>query len=342
MTTSDVNRVMQVTEPGGDFSLSEREIGEPGIDQVRIVVEACGVCASDEAVINGILPGVSFPVVTGHEIAGRIDALGPGVSGWSVGDRVAVGWYGGSCGHCDACRQGDGVHCPEAQIPGVAYDGGYADYIIVPAVALVAVPNELSAVEAAPLACAGVTTYNALRHSAARAGDTVAVQGIGGLGHLGVQFAAKMGFDTVAIARGRDKVDLAHKLGATHFIDSAAKDVATELLALGGAKVVLATAPNSAAISATVDGLARRGEIVLVGVGPDPVHATPSQLVFGGRSIRGHASGVAVDTQDTMRFAAQTGIRPWVEEAPLEDAHEAYHRMRGGDARFRVVLTTGN
>ncbi|MEW9530909.1 alcohol dehydrogenase catalytic domain-containing protein [Microbispora sp. NPDC049125] len=341
--STTTHRRMRLSEPGLDFGLVEEPVPEPGIDQVRVIVEACGVCGhSDTLIASGHIPGTRFPLTLGHEIAGRVDSLGPGVTGWAVGDRVAIGWYGGSCGHCDACRTGDGVHCPELQIPGVAYPGGYSDSVIVPSMALAAVPGELTAAEAGPLACAGVTTFNALRRSAARPGDTVAILGVGGLGHLGVQFAAKMGFDTVAIARGAEKADLARRLGAGHYIDSTGSDVAQELQALGGAKVVLATVNAAETMSAAIDGLSRRGELVIVGISMDRLDVTALQLVQGGRRVYGHASGTAVDTQDTMRFAAQTGIRPWIEEMPLEEAAAAFGKASSGAARFRMVLTTGN
>ncbi|MGF1426776.1 alcohol dehydrogenase catalytic domain-containing protein [Kitasatospora sp. LaBMicrA B282] len=334
-------RAVQVTTPGDVPVLVEVAPREPGPGAVRIAVEACGVCHSDLLISAGYLPGTTFPVTPGHEIAGRIDALGAGVEGWQPGDRVAVGWYGGSCGRCDACRDGDAVLCPELAVPGVAYPGGYADSVVVPAVALAAVPDELTAAEAAPLACAGVTVFNALRRSAARPGDTVAILGLGGLGHLGVQFARKMGFRTVAIARGQEKQALAHQLGADTYIDSTVGAVAKALQSLGGAKVVLATVTNADAISATIDGLGRRGELVVVGVAAEPLQVNALQLLAGDRRIYAHSSGAAVDTQDTLRFAAQTGVRAWIEEAPLEDAADAVARMAGGKARFRMVLTTG-
>lgn len=340
--SSAVHRSMQVAEPGGDLSLVQVDTQEPGPGQVRVTVEACGVCHSDVLITGGHIPGTTFPVTTGHEIAGRIDAIGGNVTGWSVGDRVAIGWYGGSCGHCDACREGDGVLCPELQVPGVAYAGGFADSVVVPAVALASVPDELTAVEAAPLACAGVTVYNALRRSSARSGDTVAVLGLGGLGHLGVQFASKMGFNTIAMARGPEKASLAHKLGASHYIDSATEKMADALQAHGGAKVVLATVTNAAAMSATVNGLGRRGELIIVGVAMESLDITPLQLVSGAKRVYGHASGIAVDTQNTMRFAAQSGVRSWTEEVPLEEADAAFQKMISGQARFRMVLTTGN
>lgn len=263
------------------------------------------------------------------------------MEGWKVGDRVAVGWYGGSCGRCDACRSGDGIHCPELQVPGAAYPGGYADSVVVPAMALAAIPDGLTAAEAAPLACAGITVFNALRRSAAGPGDTVAVLGLGGLGHLGVQFARAMGFRTVAIARGAEKQPLAHELGAEHYIDSTAGDVAGALRSLGGAKVVLSTVTNADAMSAVVDGLGRRGELVVVGVSADALSISPLQLITGDRRVYGHSSGTAVDTEDTLRFAARTGVRAWIEEVPLEETAAAVARMAGGRARFRMVVTTG-
>ncbi|WP_328319709.1 alcohol dehydrogenase catalytic domain-containing protein [Streptomyces sp. NBC_00388] len=340
-STPSSPRAMQVAEPGGPFALVRTELPEPGPGQVRIAVEACGICHSDAMITGGMLPGVTFPVTTGHEIAGRIDTLGAGVDGWEAGDRVAVGWYGGSCGYCEACRSGDGVNCARLEIPGAAYPGGYADTVVVPSVALARIPGELTAVEAAPLACAGVTVFNALRRSAARPGDLVAILGVGGLGHLGVQFAAKMGFRTVAIARGAEKAKLAHGLGARHYIDSTTENVADELQRLGGAKVVLATVTNGAAMTATFDGLGRRGELIVVGATPDEMTFSGLQFIGGTKKVYGHASGTAVDTEDTLRFAAQSGVRSWTEEAPLEDAGKAFDRMLAGSARFRMVLTTG-
>ena len=334
-------RTLQVTAPGAPPTLTEVALREPGAGTVRITVEACGVCHSDLLIASGKLPGSTFPITPGHEIAGRIDALGDGVEGWQVGDRVAVGWYGGSCGRCDACRSGDGVHCPQLSIPGVAYPGGYSDFVIVPAVALAAVPAALTTVEAAPLACAGTTVFNALRRSAARPGDTVAVLGLGGLGHLGVQFAQKMGFHTIAIARGPEKKALALELGAAHYIDSTEGDVSGALQQFGGAKVVLATATDADAMSATVDGIGRRGELVVVGAGPQSLQLTALQLLSGDRKVYGHSSGTAVDIQDTLRFAAQTGVRAWIEEMPLEETAAAVAKMTSGHARFRMVVTTG-
>jgi D-arabinose 1-dehydrogenase-like Zn-dependent alcohol dehydrogenase len=335
-------RAVQVAEPGGSYALVQVPQGEAGLGHVRVTVEACGICHSDVMITSGHIPGVQFPVTTGHEIAGRIDALGEGVEGYSVGERVAIGWYGGGDGTCEACREGDGVNCPALQIPGVAYPGGYADSVVVPAVALARIPDELTAVEAAPLACAGVTTFNALRRSSARPGDVVAVLGLGGLGHLGVQFAAAMGFRTVAIARGPEKAELAHQLGALHYVDSRNENVGEALQALGGAKVVLATVTNGDAMGATVDGLSRRGELIIAGATTDPLPVSGLQLLSGSKKIYGHASGVALDTEHTLQFAAQTGIRAWVEEAKLEDADAAVQKMLAGQARFRMVLTTGN
>jgi D-arabinose 1-dehydrogenase-like Zn-dependent alcohol dehydrogenase len=335
-------RAMQVAQPGGAFAPVRHEVPDPGPGQARVTVEACGVCHSDAEIIAAHFPGVSFPVIPGHEIGGRIESLGPGVEGWRPGDRVAVGWYGGSDGYCDACREGDGINCPHLQIPGIAYPGGYADAIVVPAMALAHIPDGLKTAEAAPLACAGVTVYNALRRSDARPGDLVAILGLGGLGHLAVQFAAHMAFRTVAIARGGDKAGLAHELGADHYIDSKATDPATALQELGGAKVVLATIPSAQAMSATIDGLGRHGELIVVGVTPDEVGATGGQLITGMKRIAGHASGTSMDTEYTLRFAEQTGVRPWIEETPLAEAQASFDKMMSGTARFRMVLITGN
>ncbi|OLE22880.1 MAG: alcohol dehydrogenase [Actinobacteria bacterium 13_1_20CM_3_71_11] len=335
-------RVAEVSAAGGPFEIVKRELPEPGPGQVRVTVEACGMCHTDAVLANGWLPGTVFPAVPGHEIAGRIDALGEGVSTWRLGQRVGVGWFGGSCGTCAVCRSGNFVDCPALQVPGVAYPGGYADAVVVPADALAAIPDELSAVEAAPLMCAGVTTYNALRHSVARPGDVVAILGLGGLGHLGVQYAAKFGFDTVAIARGAEKESLARDLGARHYIDSSQEDVAQALKALGGAQVVVATATDSAAIAVAVDGLAARGQLIVAGAPADPMQISPLQLIFGSKSVVGHASGTSRDSEQALAFSAFTGVRPMVETVPLERAAEGYERMLSGAARFRVVLTTGN
>jgi D-arabinose 1-dehydrogenase-like Zn-dependent alcohol dehydrogenase len=335
-------RAVAVAEPGGAFELVEREIPEPDRGEARVQVQACGVCHSDSIAKEGRRPGLSYPLVPGHEVAGVIDALGEGVAGWEVGQRVGVGWFGGNCGHCEPCRRGVFMSCVNSRTPGVTMDGGYADYLVVPASALALIPDELRAEDAAPLLCAGVTTYNALRHSGASAGDLVAILGVGGLGHLGVQFAVKQGFETVAIARGRDKEPLARKLGAHHYIDSTSQDVAAALTELGGARVVLATVTSADAMSATVNGLAPRGRLVVVGVSAEPLAVSPAALVNGNKTISGHASGTSMDSQDTLSFSALSGVRPMIETLPLEQAGAAYARMMSGDARFRMVLTTGN
>ncbi|MER8184984.1 alcohol dehydrogenase catalytic domain-containing protein [Kitasatospora sp. NPDC094015] len=337
-------RAAQIAALGSPFEIVEREVPRPGPGHVRIAVEACGVCHSDAAFVGALLPGVRFPLVAGHEAAGRIEELGEGAAqrGWQVGDRVAVGWFGGSCGHCPPCRQGDFVVCQNLKVPGWAYDGGYAEQMIAPADALARIPEALSSVEAAPMGCAGVTTYNGLRRSPARPGDLVAVLGLGGLGHLGVQFANAMGFETVAIARGGAKAELAERLGAHHYIDSTAgTPVADALQSLGGARVVLATAANSDAITATVEGLRPRGEVVVIGADATPLGIAPNQLLFSARVIRGHPSGTAQDVQDTLAFSVLKGIRPMVETVPLAQTGEAYDRMMAGAARFRMVVTTG-
>ncbi|MFF9508924.1 alcohol dehydrogenase [Streptomyces sp. NPDC014724] len=338
-----VYRTAQVATADGPFEIVEREVPQPGPGHVRVAVEACGICHSDALFVSGGLPGVRFPVVPGHEIAGRIEELGAGAeNAWRVGDRVAVGWFGGSCGHCTPCRQGDFVVCRYLKVPGWAYDGGYAEAVIAPVDALARIPDALGAADAAPMACAGVTTYNGLRRSSARPGDLVAVLGIGGLGHLGVQYAAAMGFETVAIARGAAKADFAKELGAHHYVDSTADtSVADALQALGGAKAVLATAANSEAISATVEGLSPRGELVVIGVDPEPLGISPAQLLMSGKVVRGHPSGTAQDVQDTLAFSALRGIRPMTETVPLDAVDEAYRKMMSGAARFRMVLTTG-
>ncbi|MEV4439535.1 alcohol dehydrogenase catalytic domain-containing protein [Streptomyces sp. NPDC049577] len=333
-------RVAQVAEAGGPFAIVEREVPRPGPGQVRVAVDACGICHSDAMFVEAMLPDVRFPVVPGHEVAGRIEELGEGTGeAWRVGDRVAVGWFGGSCGHCTPCRQGDFIVCENLRVPGWAYDGGYAEALIAPAGALARIPEGLPAADAAPMACAGVTTYNGLRRSSARPGDLVAVLGIGGLGHLGVQYAAAMGFETVAIARGAGKAEFAERLGAHHYVDSTADTpVADALRALGGAKVVLATAASSEAITATVDGLAHRGELVVIGADTEPLGISPNQLLMQGRTVRGHPSGSAQDVQDTLAFSALRGIRPMIETMPLDGAGEAYRKMLSGAARFRMVL----
>ena len=331
-------RAVEVREPGAKLKVVEREVPEPGPGKVRIKVDACGICHSDSFTVEGHFPGISYPRVPGHEIAGRVDALGDGVTEWQVGQRVGVGWHGGHCGVCVNCRRGDFITCVKGQVPGMAYDGGYADYMIAPHEALAAIPDDLDAVEAAPLLCAGITTYNSLRHSGAKAGDVVAILGIGGLGHLGVQFAAKMGFHTIAIARGPDKGTLALKLGAHRYIDSKAEDAAKALNELGGAKVILATVTSAKAMTPLIEGLGIDGKLLVVGASPEPIEVTPLQLIGKRRSVAGWPSGRAADSEDTMRFSALTGVKPMIETFPLDKAPEAYERMMSGDARFRVVL----
>ncbi|MFK4148680.1 alcohol dehydrogenase [Streptomyces sp. NPDC004065] len=336
-------KVAQVTTAGGPFGIAEREVPEPGPGHVRIAVEACGICHSDVLFVEAGVPGIRFPVVPGHEIAGRIEELGEGTQerGWQVGDRVAVGWFGGSCGHCVPCRRGDFIVCDSLKVPGWTYDGGFAERTVVPVDALARVPDALAASDAGPMACAGVTVFNGLRHSPARPGDLVAVLGIGGLGHLGVQYAAAMGFETVAIARGAEKADLAKQLGAHHYVDSTAGTPVSEALqSLGGAKAVVATAGSSEAIATTVDGLAPRGELVVIGAAAEPMEISPVQLLMKGKVVRGHPSGTSRDVEDTMAFSALHGIRPMTETVPLDQADEAYRKMLSGAARFRMVLTT--
>jgi D-arabinose 1-dehydrogenase-like Zn-dependent alcohol dehydrogenase len=332
-------KAAQVPAPGADFQIVEREIPKPGAGQVRIKVQACGVCHSDVLTKEGGLPGIEYPRVPGHEVVGVVDEVGAGVSVWAKGQRVGVGWHGGHDGTCDACRRGDFINCRNQKIAGISYDGGYQEYMLAPAEALAAVPESLNDAEAAPLLCAGITTFNALRHSGASPGDLVAVQGVGGLGHLGIQFANKFGYRVAAVGRGPENEALAKKLGAHVYIDSRATNAAEELQKLGGAKVILATAPNSKAISSLIDGLGANGKLVVVGADSEPIEVTPVQLIFGSRTIQGWASGTATDSEDTLRFAELTGVRPMIETYPLEKAAEAYARMLSGDAQFRVVLT---
>jgi len=332
-------KVAQVSKPGGNFEIVERPIPEPGRAQVRIKVEACGVCHSDAIVKQSGFPGLQYPRVPGHEIAGRIDAVGADVAHLKPGQRVGVGWHGGHCFVCDPCRRGNFILCQVEKITGISYDGGYAEYVVVPAEAVAALPDDLPADEAAPLLCAGITVYNSLRNAGARAGDLVAVQGIGGLGHLGIQFARQMGFRTVAIGRGGDKEALVKQLGAHQYIDSDAGAPAAALKALGGAAVILATAPDSRAISALVDGLGPDGKLVIVGAGLEPLSITPLQLIFTRRTVRGWPSGTAKDSEDTLQFSSLSGVRPMIERYPLEKVAEAYDQMISGRARFRVVLT---
>ncbi len=333
-------RAVQVSAANGPFELVHRDIPTPGPRQVRVRVQACGICHSDSFTKAGAFPGMKLPRVPGHEVVGIVDALGPDVPKWKQGARVGVGWHGGHCGHCDSCRKGDFLTCATGKIPGISYDGGYADYMIVPFEALAAVPDELSSAEAAPLLCAGITTFNSLRHSGVLAGDLVAVLGIGGLGHLGVQFAAKMGCRTVAVARGSDKEPLARQLGAFHYIDSTRENVAAELTRLGGARVILATLTDAKSMSTAIGGLGVDGKLLVLGASADPIEVSPLTLISKRRSISGWPSGTASDSEDTMRFSLQSAIRPLIEKYPLEQATEAYDRMMSGKARFRVVLTT--
>jgi D-arabinose 1-dehydrogenase-like Zn-dependent alcohol dehydrogenase len=332
-------KVAQVPKPGADFEIVDRDIPKPGAGHVRIKVQACGICHSDVLTKEGGLPGIQYPRAPGHEVAGIIDDIGAGVTGWSQGQRVGVGWHGGHDNTCLQCRRGDFGNCRNLEIPGIHYDGGYQQYMLAPVEALAAIPASLSDVEAAPLLCAGITTYNALRRSGAFPGDLVAVQGVGGLGHLGIQFGNKFGYKVAAIGRGSENAALAKKLGASVYIDSKATNAAEELQKLGGAQVILATAPSSKAMSELIDGLGPNGKLMVVGASPDPIEVTPVQLIFGSRTIQGWASGTPTDSEDTLRFAELTGVRPMIETYPLEKAAEAYARMISGKAQFRVVLT---
>jgi D-arabinose 1-dehydrogenase-like Zn-dependent alcohol dehydrogenase len=335
-------RAMQVPRPNGPFELVEREIPEPVPGTVRVKVEACGVCHSDVFAKEGLFPGIQYPRVPGHEVAGVIDSIGPGVESWKVGQRVGIGWHGGYCFYCNPCRHGDFINCSKMKICGLSYDGGYADYMIAPVTALALIPDGISPVEAAPLMCAGITTFNALRNSGARPGDLVAILGIGGLGHLAIQFAVKMGFKTYAVARGKGKEALAKKLGAHHYIDTQSQKIADELQQMGGAKVVLSTITNSKAIQEAMPGLSINGKLLIVGAAPEPLEVPPMLLIRGKRTISGWASGSSIDSEETMSFCSQTGVRSMNEVFPLERAAEAYDLMMSGKARFRAVLTTGN
>jgi D-arabinose 1-dehydrogenase-like Zn-dependent alcohol dehydrogenase len=334
-------KAVQISKAGGNFEIVERPIPQPGRDQVRIKVEACGICHSDELVKEGYWPGIQYPRVPGHEIAGRIDAIGPDVTLWKPGQRVGVGWHGGHCFECEPCRRGDFVNCKFEKITAIHFDGGYQEYMVVPAEAVAAMPDDLPADEAAPLLCAGITVFNALRNAGAHAGSLVAVQGIGGLGHLGIQYARQMGFRTVAIGRGADKQPLAKKLGAHEYLDTAAGDPAQALQKLGGASVVLATAPDSKSMSALVNGLAPNGTLLVVGAGMESLTVTPLQLIQGKKTLKGWASGTARDSEDTLNFSSLSGVRPMIERYPLEKVADAYQQMISGKARFRVVLTIG-
>jgi len=332
-------KVAQVPSAGGDFQLVDRTIPEPTAGHVRIKVQACGVCHSDVLTKEGLWPGIQYPRIPGHEVAGIIDKVGEGVSAWKQGQRIGVGWHGGQDNTCRECRRGDFRNCRNLKIAGISYDGGYQQYMVAPVEALVSIPGTLSDVDAAPLLCAGVTTYNSLRHSGALPGDLVAVQGIGGLGHLGIQFAQKFGYKVVAIGRGSEDASLAKKLGASIYIDTVATNAAQELQKLGGAQAILATAPSSKAMSELIDGLGPNGKLLVVGAAFDPIEVTPIQLINGSRSLQGWSSGTPADSDDTLQFAELSGVRPMIETYPLEKAAEAYARMLSGKAEFRVVLT---
>jgi D-arabinose 1-dehydrogenase-like Zn-dependent alcohol dehydrogenase len=329
----------QISKPGGAFEIVEREIPTPGAEEVRIKIQACGVCHSDVLTKEGLWPGIEYPRAPGHEVVGIIDELGAEVAGWSKGQRVGVGWHGGHDGTCLQCRRGDFGNCVNMKVPGISYDGGYQQYMVAPVTALAAVPDSLKDTEAAPLLCAGVTTFNALRHSGALPADLVAIQGIGGLGHLGIQYANKFGYKVAAIGRGPENAALAKKLGAHVYIDSQATNAAQELQKLGGAKVIIATAPSGKAMSELIDGLGPNGKLMVIGASMDHIEVTPLQLITGVKGIQGWASGIPTDSEDTLRFAEMTGVLPMIETYPLEKAGEAYDRMMSGHAQFRVVLT---
>lgn len=331
-------RAVIVSKANAPFEVVERDVPEPAAGQVRIKVEACGICHSDAFVKSAGFPGIQLPRIPGHEIAGRVDAVGAGVTQWKSGDRVGVGWHGGHCLQCNACRKGLFVNCEKAQIAGITYDGGYAEYTVVPSEAVARIPDTLSAVEAGPLLCAGVTTYNSLRNAGMRAGDTVAVQGIGGLGHLGIQYAARMGFRTVALSRGADKEDLARQLGAHEYIDTAKVSVAEGLQELGGADLVLATAPSAEAIATALGGLKPRGTLLIVAAPFEPVQVSAMALLSGKR-IQGWPSGNPIDSEETMSFSALSGVRPRTETFKLEEAEQAFARVMENKVRFRAVLT---
>lgn len=332
-------KVAQIARPGAEFEIVEREIPEPSPGQVRIKVQACGICHSDALTKDGHLPGIEYPRIPGHEVVGTVDALGEAVAGWNYGQRVGVGWYGGRDGNCASCRRGDFRNCSNLKTPGVHYDGGYQEYMVAPVDALVEIPGSLDAAEAAPLLCAGLTTFNALRHSGASPGGLVAVQGIGGLGHLGIQYASKFGYRVAAIGRGPQNAALAKRLGARIYIDSNAVNAATELQNMGGAQVIVATAPNSKAMSALIDGLGPNGKLIVLGATFEPIEVTPVQLISGSKAIQGWLTGAPADAEETLQFSELTGIRPMIETYPLEQAAQAYARMLSGDAQFRVVLT---
>jgi D-arabinose 1-dehydrogenase-like Zn-dependent alcohol dehydrogenase len=331
-------KAVQVSKPGGPFEVVERPIPDPGRTQVRIKVEACGVCHSDVLVKDG-MSGLQYPRIPGHEIAGRVDAIGADVTNWKIGQRVGVGWHGGHCFVCDACRRGDFIICQNEKITALAFDGGYAEYVVAPAEAVAAIPDDLSSPDAAPLMCAGVTTYNSLRNSPARAGDLIAIQGIGGLGHLGIQFARQMGFRTVALGRGAGVEALAKKLGAHYYIDTTAGSPAEALQKLGGVRLVMSTAPDAKSVPVLIDGLAKGGELLLLGVPPEPFSVSAAAIVVLRRNIQGWPSGTAKDSEDTLQFCSMTGVRAMIEKFPLEKAAEAYDHMLSGRVQFRAVLT---
>ncbi|GKS58559.1 alcohol dehydrogenase [Nitrospira sp.] len=333
---------VQLSKPGEEWELVEREIPDPGPGMVRIRVEACGICHSDVFVKDGLWPGLQYPRVPGHEVAGHIDAVGPNVAQWTVGARVGVGWHGGHCGHCDRCLRGDFLTCRVAKISGITVDGGWGEYMVAPANVVAAIPEGIALIEAAPLLCAGITTFNSLRNSGAKPGDLVAVHGIGGLGHLGIQYANKMGFSTIAVNRGSDKETLARKLGAHHYIDATAVDPAEELQRLGGARVILATAPDATSISSLVNGLGVNGRLLVVAAPGEPLSVNVLTLIGKRASVQGWPSGTAKDSEDAVRFSTMTGIRPMIEPYPLAKAAEAYRQMLSGKARFRVVLRMGS
>lgn len=341
MAEKKTGRYVQVVKAGGPLEVVTREVPEPAAGQVRVRVQACGVCHSDTITMYGLFPGINYPRVPGHEVVGTVDAVGEGVTQWKTGQRVGIGWYGGHCGKCEPCRRGDHICCVIAQVPGISYDGGYADYVVAPAMALAAVPDALSGVEAGPLLCAGITTFNAIRNSGAQPPDVVAILGIGGLGHLGVQYASKMGYTTVAIARGADKAQFAHDLGAHYYIDNAAQDVSAELQKLGGARAIIATVTDADAMSASIGGLGHQGKLVILGVPGDPLKVPAIPLILQKRAVAGWPSGTSIDSEDTLKFSSLFGVKALIEKYPLEKAPEAFERMMSGKARFRVVLETG-
>jgi D-arabinose 1-dehydrogenase-like Zn-dependent alcohol dehydrogenase len=341
MADTKTGRYAQVVKKGGPLELVTRTVPDPGPGQVRVRVQACGVCHSDSVTMYGLFPGIQYPRVPGHEIVGTIDSIGDGVTKWKAGQRVGIGWYGGHDGTCEPCRRGDYICCTSAQVPGISYDGGYADYVVAPAMALAAVPDALSGAEAGPLLCAGITTFNAIRNSGAKPPAVVAILGMGGLGHLGVQYAAKMGYTTVAIARGADKEQFAHELGAHYYIDNAAQDVSAELQKLGGARAIIATVTDADAMSSSMGGLGHQGELVVLGVPGEPLKVPAIPLILQKQAVVGWPSGTSIDSEDTLKFSSLFGVKALIEKYPLDKAPEAFERMMSGKARFRVVLETG-